>query len=306
MIIILEGPDGAGKSTLGHSLSNHIRNMGYHHEGLPPKSGSLLEHYGALLQAARQSVGGVVFDRLALGERVYGPIMRNEDRLGLDGWRIFQRLIAASGAYQILCRPSYETCLKNWSSGRPEYISRVAQFKDVYVRYTELNVPDIIVYDYEHDSFTLLLDQLRVPRKILPSSMIGSPNATYLFVGERGSGTIDPTQTEENRQHARILPFFGLANSSGYLNHAIQLAGFEEKDIAFINAFTLDGRMTNMIPAFPKVIALGREAGAVCDDQGVDHQQVPHPQFWARFKHNDMLGYVSLLKNCQVTSVSQG
>jgi hypothetical protein len=292
VIIILEGIDGSGKSTLAHSLTNHIRNLGYHHEGVPPKQGSLLEYYGALLQAARQSTG-IVLDRLALGERVYGPIMRNEDRLGPDGWRIFQRLITASGAHQIICCPNYGTCLKNWSSGRPEYISRVAQFKDVYVRYTELNVPDTITYDYEHDSFTLLLDRLHMPRKTLPPSMIGSPNATYLFVGERGSGAID-------------LPFFGLSNSSGYINQALQLAGFEEKDMAFINAFTLDGHMTNMIPVFPKVIALGREAGAVCDDQGVDHQQVPHPQFWARFKHNDMLGYVSLLKNCQVTSVSQG
>jgi hypothetical protein len=285
MIIIVEGIDGSGKSTLTETLALRL-SCQTHHEGPPPKEGSVLDHYGHLLQDAR-SKQHVVFDRLALGERIYGPVMRNEDRLGADGWRIFQRLVMASGARQVLCQPKYETCLANWSSGRPEYISRVTQFKDVYDRYLEMSVPGQIVYDYERDSLDDLIAKLHVPRKTLPLNMVGSPDATYLFVGERGSGAFD-------------LPFFGMSHSSGYLNRALELAGFDERDMTFMNAFSLAGR-ENMIPVFPRVIALGKEAGIVCDDQGVDHHQVPHPQYFARFHHADVTGYATLLRNCVVT-----
>jgi hypothetical protein len=287
MIILIEGIDGSGKTTLAKQLAAYFK-LEYYHEGVPPPSVSMLDHYGQLLQAARGR--GVVFDRLGLGERVYGPIIRNDDRLGDDGWRVFHRLITASGAYQVLCTPSYETCLKNWSSGRPEYVSRVTQFKSVYDRYQNLQEPDMIVFDYEHDSLGALINKLGVQRKVLPTNMVGDPGGSYLFVGERGS----------NATTNLDLPFFGTTHSSGYLNRALELACYEERELAFMNAFSLKGYAANMIPIFPRVIALGREAHIVCDSQGVDHHQVPHPQFWSRFHHDNIIGYASLLKNCQL------
>jgi MoxR-like ATPase len=67
MIVILEGPDGAGKTTLAEQLAKKY-GLVYKHEGPPPPKVNVLEYYGQLLDEARGK--NVVFDRLALGERV--------------------------------------------------------------------------------------------------------------------------------------------------------------------------------------------------------------------------------------------
>ncbi|KKK93931.1 hypothetical protein LCGC14_2687940, partial [marine sediment metagenome] len=123
-IIILEGPDGGGKT----ELADHFIKAGYayHHEGPPPRrrGWDALAHYGGLLERARRSRRDVVFDRFHLGETIYGPLTRGEDRLGIAGLKLMNRLVHATGARLWLCLPSYGACLKNWRAKRAgtEYV----------------------------------------------------------------------------------------------------------------------------------------------------------------------------------------
>jgi len=149
MIIVLEGPDGAGKTTLAQQLTLQFK-LTKIHVGPPTLEqieGGLINHYASLLAAAVDR--DVVFDRLALGERVYGPIFRGRDALGASGWVRFDRLLRAAGAVQVLCLPRRETCLGAWSSGRPELLTRVDQFHASYDAYDAMLDRCDVVYDWE-------------------------------------------------------------------------------------------------------------------------------------------------------------
>jgi len=293
---VIEGPDGAGKSTLAHWLMKQY-GLDYHHEGAPPKNIVCLVHYGRLLHEAREHDRHVVYDRFALGERVYGPIYRKVDGLGADGWRVMKRLLHAAGVIQILCLPKYETCLNNWRVRRDlgnEMIEKEAVFKETYESWSNnfLGEHDY-VYDYEHTNALKKVTELVKAGKImLPSPLIGSPTAKYLLIGDQGSNPDSPTTD---------LAFFGTTNSSAYLTKVLDLAGFTEDEIAFMNAIRHHPQPNIVeIPRGEwKIIALGKVAGRLCEDRGITHTEVPHPAYWSRFHHADIEEYATLLRECR-------
>jgi hypothetical protein len=283
MRIIVEGPDGAGKTTLVNALRQRLSCLRYHHEGPPPKEGSILRHYGSLIATKDDTI----FDRAHFGELVYGPLLRGQSGLESRDMVMMRRLTRGLGVISILCLPPWEVCRTNTET-RSEYLS--AQQRDsAYWRWTRLVGEFTHVYDYT------IADGLLPPLECLPSlntGFIGSPEAKYVFVGERSN---DPSP----------LTFFGYENSSGYLHEAITRAGFAEKDICFTNALLPDGspnpNLTN--PGFGYdayvYIALGTVAAKACSKKRLAAYHVPHPQYWKRFHHHDMTAYVDMLKGAQ-------
>lgn len=150
MIVIVEGPDGAGKTHLAMTLERQHHFL-YRHEGPPPAGVDVLEHYLSILHHYRGA--NIVFDRFALGERVYGPVLRDHDGLGDVGWAIFRAQLQKVDAKTVLCLPSYDVCFSSWASGRTELFHEVNVFNETYRRWTALaaspatNAIDHI-YDY--------------------------------------------------------------------------------------------------------------------------------------------------------------
>lgn len=295
MIIILEGPDGGGKTHLARQIQAKFSNVEYHHEGPPPKHLDILEHLGYVLDRYRGK--NVVIDRYALGERVYGPIVRGHDGLGDEGWKLIKRLMRGVGAMEVLCLPPYEVCHKNWSSGREEMFKKLEHFQRFYAKYVEFKEQNVggYVYDYTDEiQLPHLMGVCNTLQQIdamvgLPSGMVGSPVATYLFVGERGA----------NPKSLHDLPFFSTTNSSRYLNDAIVEAGFNEGEIAFINAYRQDGTQNTIPRNYRAVIALGGHASFACNQQHVPHKFVYHPQYWKRFHSYRRDEYVRMLRACR-------
>lgn len=289
MIVIIEGPDGAGKTTLAEHLSKRYW-LSYHHEGPPPPGIEPLYHYAKLLDNARHPRGsGVVFDRFALGERVYGPVLRGRDAIGLDGWRVFKRLLKASGAISVLCLPSYEVCHASWASGRHELILDRQRFNATYSHWVALRAEFDIIYDYRTSS-GLELDLHQMNTMIWPPPVIGDPMAKYVLVGDVGSDKNCPVD----------LAFFGTTDSAAYLTAALDLAGFQENELAWVNAYTLEGYQQRLPDDKRyRLIALGGRAVAACKRQNLDCHAVPHPQYWRRFHHHDMQKYADMLKGAR-------
>lgn len=295
MIVILEGPDGSGKTVLASQLVERYK-LKYRHEGPPPPDVSLLDYYGGLLEDARGT--NVVFDRLALGELVYGPILRGKDRLGADGYRLIMKLISAVGAQTIVCLPPMKTCEENWSKRlSSELFKDASKFRETYRMYVQLFTTfDEWTYDYTRDPIDAIFALLNLERPTLPANMTGSPKAKYLLLGDRGSSK-DPYVD---------LPFWSTVNSSAYLYRALDMAGFNDFQCAFMNAHFVGHETPRSIPEyfFPeaknaRIIALGERASEVCRRQGMDHCGVPHPQFWRRFHHHDIESYADLLRECR-------
>jgi hypothetical protein len=290
-IVILEGPDGGGKTALAQRFQR--AGFAYHHEGPPPKrkSWDALAHYGALVERARRARHDTVFDRLHLGETIYGPLARGWDRLGIDGLKLMNRLIRAAGVKIWLCLPSYTRCLENWRTikgGRAEYVKDELIFRRIYDAWRRRYARLLSIFDYTIDDEGDLIDDALRERPQLPPGVVGAPNATWLFVGERPAGPLD-------------LAFFAREGSSAYLNRCLARAGFREPMIALVNACSWRGgqrRLRRLQEQYSlRVVALGAVARSVCLWQGVPvRAALPHPQYWKRFHFHDEDGYVQLLR----------
>lgn len=285
--IIIEGPDGAGKTTLARQLCHDLR-MAYHHEGPPPVSTSVLHHYAALLANTKRPT---VFDRFHLGELVYGPLLRGVSGLNPTDIRLMNRLVRGNGIAVIICLPEWGTCLER-TRQRDEFIKDETKLKEAHRLWCTM------VDAFDHVNTQVLNDgegcdpAVRV-YDALPDGVIGSPSARLLLIGEQpNSRTLD-------------LPFFGTARSSGFLNERLQDAGISEGDIAVTNALTLEGQARDLgwiisqMPQLKVVVPLGRVALGQLEQQDVpdfvDISPVPHPQYWKRFHASDAVGYVKRL-----------
>lgn len=296
-VVILEGPDGAGKTTLARRLKAEL-GFNVRHEGVPPVGVDKLDYYVKIMLRALRERRPVVFDRFHLGETVYGPVMRNVDGLSYTGRILFDRLAASHGIVLRICLPSFTTCLKNWREklkAGNDYVRSRARFEDVYWRFKALTS-----YYETYDPFgrnaerqwTDLSRAITTPLRKVTPGLIGSPKARFLIVGERAS--------------RYDLPFFSLHRSSAYLNCALRDAGFEEHDMAFVNVLDVGGmprNMTTTIKALPRlkvIVALGNTAFVNCQTYSRTYRpwvkRIPHPAFWKRFHHHEKLSYVDQLR----------
>lgn len=296
-VVILEGPDGGGKTTLAKKLVE--AGFEYKHEGPPPPGVDLLAHYLRILYDSLMSKRNVVHDRLWLGERIYGPIVRGVDRIGDEGQTLFDRLHRSKPIHQYICSPKlgvaranylekikekddYLKCEHNWTSVFNGYMSWV---------YNHAKMGDM--YNYQDpDSYQNVVDRImshKVALGSLPDGTIGSPTAKYLFIGDKPNHlTID-------------VPFFAVNGSSGYFNKALKLAQIKEANLAVSNAKSAIGtkhsltEIVRSLPYIEKVFLMGgvakdwfiREYNLTGTEKLLDFCEIPHPSFLKRFKgHN--------------------
>lgn len=109
MLIIVEGPDGAGKSTLVNQLteyiihSTHARVMRLHARSPKPGSDSFKEYVVPLLGYRPYDPFHVICDRWHLGERVYPKILGRETDMTREVFDRVEGFLDSRGA--ILVRP---------------------------------------------------------------------------------------------------------------------------------------------------------------------------------------------------------
>lgn len=150
-VTIFEGPDGAGKTTLVQAF-NMMDSAPVVHVG--PPAGSPLHEWSQLL---RDHADKVSFDRLHLGEQVYGPIYRGRDALGSFGRKMLERKLAKRFAVVILCLPPYAVARANWAKRKAvggEMFPDDAGFRKVYDAFmiVKTSLP-VVMYDYTEASW---------------------------------------------------------------------------------------------------------------------------------------------------------
>lgn len=152
-IVILEGPDCSGKTTLANSQA--FQDFMYHHQG--PYAGDpyheTLDAVGGALRVHRS----VLFDRLHLGEQVYGPIYRGVDKLGDFRREILDGFLKRHSAVVVLCLPDLDVSLKLWRARRDagqEMLTDEEQYVAVHKAYLSLKTTlPLVHYDFTKMSF---------------------------------------------------------------------------------------------------------------------------------------------------------
>lgn len=155
-VILCEGPDGAGKSTLARQCFSDYE---YIHNGVFPTP---IDAYNAYVeQISRMTPESKVFiDRQHISERIYGMVYHGVN-MDDDQYYHIDSMLADIGAVVVLCLPKYETALGNWSSRlEDELINDVDAFHRIYQQYEAMMFSSrfsrwltklpVILYDYEN------------------------------------------------------------------------------------------------------------------------------------------------------------
>lgn len=169
--LIIEGPDGAGKTRLSTDLLNYYLRLGYKHLGQRfdlDATNFFLWHTEEILAAAKEPT---LLDRSFHSERVYGKVMRNgNDRLGDLCFSNLSQLQNLCDIPVIYCLPPWEVVRENWLEKRKEkwnpetrkgdYVDAEEKARSIHAEYTKLSLQDVgrhFVYDYTGtNAFTLL------------------------------------------------------------------------------------------------------------------------------------------------------
>lgn len=167
-MIILEGPDGAGKSTLGKTLSERLNIPLIHTGGHQDR----VAMYDAIEEILDNPNEAVIFDRISLiSEQIYGPLLRDKNIFNNPfGQDMMMKLRNRQPAY-IYVRPKdpqriFEVQLQTKPHKDQKHINKVAKllywvldsYDKVFVELQEYGFQHCIQYDYTSDSIELLIE----------------------------------------------------------------------------------------------------------------------------------------------------
>lgn len=311
MFVILEGVDGAGKSSLAQELYLHpmMKNCRLIHKG-PPQTNHLLREYLADIawyRADDPDESNVVCDRWHLGELVYPQLQRGRTSLAtretlgyLDLWLLSRGVLL----------------VHVWADPMTVYRRRLNRGEAV------VNVGEIHA---EHDLFVRAVDAAPHPKlqvdtgaglsisdiatqvmlQAEAASMHVAPLARFTtYVGPRVPDVLlvgDERGPDRAGSRLYSTAFVPLPHTSGsYLMRALPddllvagrvgLANVNESDDV-VSLWDTLGQ--------PPVVALGHNAYDGCVRSGLTNATqvgaVPHPQWTRRFKHNLCIEYGKLI-----------
>lgn len=326
-IIVLEGADATGKTTLAKTL---VRKFGARYLHLGIHRDIWRWHLAAVRRAVRLAEHHlVVVDRLWLSEQAYGQAFRGGPAYDL-GARTLDRVLQRYGALTVLCvRRDFAGHMYHFErlkTERPEKfdgIERVAQlyydlwsgnvahpgdtYLDQLIRHQDFsNRIDVTHYDMDrtqgsdeveavasrlaHRVNKMMIDRFDELRRFDRPNLVGSIQMPrFLFVGE---GLSPKAGTE--------WPFVwsDQLSAATWLNAALHRLHFDETTALWTNALHHDQWLFEVRSMFPgiKVIALGRLAHDHVRGAGIDCVMLPHPQWHRRFQHKNPTDYDELLK----------
>lgn len=300
-VYIVEGPDGAGKSTLALNLAREVGAMVVHHGPYPALDGAaLVRAYVDSLYPALVGERPVVLDRCWLSEPIYGAAYRNgADRLGVGGRRHLERLALRCGALLIRCDPGWTAVSETWERRRgDEYLRTVDQLKVVHNAYLHRLVTDLPELRHDYRSVWSVDDYVNWTEVSAPAPhrtdvrSAGWWGARTVLVGE-AFGTVKPGD------HDYQWPFgsFSEHGCSRWLTDQLADNYVEESELLWVNADQDLGWLGAYIEDFSaRVVALGCGASRVLSQLEVPHHLVHHPQYHKRFLHKHRYPLLNLIK----------
>ncbi len=312
VIILLEGPDGTGKTTLAHDLAEK-HGLEYLHFDIPDKPP--LDYWFETLINVNKPM---VIDRLHLSEDAYGPVFRDgsaltdNDRWVMEGW------LWARKCGLVMCLTTWENMAANQLLVKGKYHGE--NQKLVVKNYEELiqqTTLPMVIYDYtvydgfvpsQNHVFSMGLTGFVSDGKRSFIDDINDSEGTVDWI-DPGLGTLRPItwlvgdQPNPNGTQLPASPQVVFHNcvSGTYLQEIIGKLGWTWNTFHLSNARDLEGKPYDLQTKFmnldcPVVVALGFEAADELTRQGIPHGRVSHPQYWKRFHYYEPQEYVDAIR----------
>lgn len=128
MIYIIEGPDGAGKTTYAEFLSS-VTGFPVRHFSNPKSEQEKAKMFDMYVEALEKN-DNVIFDRSWISDMVYGPVLRGGATITPDQANMLGNMLAGKGGKVIYCTSDLRTLLERAYS-RGEELIKPHQFVDI-------------------------------------------------------------------------------------------------------------------------------------------------------------------------------
>jgi thymidylate kinase len=154
-VIIVEGPDGAGKTTLVEHLAGEF-NIKVGERGVADRDKlytvTRSDTYNALGLAVRGNLDAKIWDRLFFSEMVYAPVVGRECEFSTEEQIFVRRILTCLGCPIIVCLPPWEVVKAN-VAGSKQMDGVEENLKHIYAAYQRVceGMPWVMFYDYTHE-----------------------------------------------------------------------------------------------------------------------------------------------------------
>ena len=302
MLIIVEGSDGAGKSTLVRRIETYLRETDPHstidiqHFG-PPKSHPLKEYESPLFRYRPSTGRHVICDRHFVGEWVYPNIFGRMTLADDAMWHHILAFLTSRGAVITHVDPSDDVITKRIVRRGDMMISPeqtlIAAHRFREVLSTITTIPVVRYVSGSPTAFQTLLDQAQQQEHDMSDlnglvTYIGPRHPTYLLLGDVRHHLRDGV-THPYALWDMSPPFSPYRGTSGHF-----LFSHIPADImplcGFANACDVDNvKIMRRVLGNPITVAMGQRANkALYRTYGGDWSgnMIPHPQYIRRFHHS--------------------
>ena len=316
-IIVLDGPDAVGKTTIAKEFSKKYPNTKYIHNTYRWKD-KIFDYHTAVMKLAGKwaQTHNVIIDRWWPSEACYASVYRNTSAWPLQG-RFHERLALKYGVVYLLCLPDQNTIDRHaqMKLERNEMYDNIEDLCDIYYKlyYGDINhkdkgnyidklilsggvkdIPYYIPYTIERwgahlDTFLELVmhvatemrdSQFQDALSPFEHNVLGhSKFAKAMFVGDR----VNPKYRDI------FWPFFEYGNSSLYLTEALHDLWINERDYMWTNAYDKDGKVDLKYAELAQergieLIALGENALRALKGKKLEANEIiRHPSYYKRF-----------------------
>lgn len=304
MLIIVEGADGVGKTTLVEALQAQVKNVEVLHRG--PIKRPPLEEYEYDLDHYRPGSGlDIICDRWHWGEMIYGPLLRGESKLHEAQADHVDRYLTACGALIIYVTGRSDVVRKRMRARGDDLVrdDQVAyllmQYELMFQRRRILSVVE--KYDTTTESIAAVktfAQQMALRARInerhardtsgMFGTYVGPTRPTWLLLGDRRNR---PTPVAPHR--SAFVPYVG--TSGLFLSEALRHAAIHQS-VGIANSAEENLQELWYALGYPGVVALGNNAVEVCRKWKLaSFGAVPHPQYVRRFHSSKLEDYARLI-----------
>jgi len=308
MIVVLEGSEAVGKSTLSRELVQLWDDVSIHgsggsmplHAGPPDVGRPVYPQYAEMLiderfrSLALDPDWLIVLDRFHLGELLYGPLLRGG--CGLDDEQLthLELTLRGLGAFTLILSENADVIHERMNGQRTDLVDvdTAVRINTAYVRLAaRFGWPT--THASRYPAGHLAQDVLGKARVLTEGAKdlvdhpgyVGSPAPMMLFAGDVPSGWSpgDP-----------IRPAFYPGTGRGSASYLLRALESSRANVAYglcnVNDGTDVGALWETLHR-PIIVGLGRHAQTGLNQLGLTYVDMPHPQWVRRFKHQSLEEY---------------
>lgn len=155
MLVVLEGVDGGGKTTLADTLRSRLK-MDYIHVTNPEPGDNVFAHHFNPIRGVK---GNTIIDRLHWSDDVYGAVLRGGPGLTDQEFGFLDGYLASRAGVFVLCAPPLDVVLENVAKvpgGKNHADATAIRIWDEYQKPSR-SFLTVLTYDYTTDPYAVQL-----------------------------------------------------------------------------------------------------------------------------------------------------